>query len=184
MIFLTLLICVSSEKSWSWEKDSISITRELKGAGLKQDLVTKVNLLKPMSCILKETISQDWFIDIEEMPKSLKIQFFSKIDIELPSSLSSSHNFNIYLDDSIEFAYPIHIRYNDCDLENDYKKISLLAPVVECENNIYKINTIIESQVPIGKLTHLPGIISATGVVVLVTVVWICLTIHNLKKSI
>lgn len=184
MIFLALLICVSSEKFWSWEKDSISITRELKGTGLKQDLVTKIKLPKPMSCTLQESISQDWFIDIEEMPKSLKTQFFSKIDIELPSSLSPSHNYNIFLDNSIEFSYPIHIRYNDCDLENDYKKIILPAPIVECEKKIYKIDNIIESQVPIGKLTHLPGIISITGVVVLVTVIWICSTIHNLKRVI
>ena len=122
-LVLFLIFSTFGKKIIDWQDSDIVFFRELKGQGFKQDCYTKVEMKTPKNCILHESISADWFIDIEEMPKTPKIVFNSKIDIEMPSSLSNPHNFTIILHNSTEFTFPVHVRYNDCASNRSHKRI-------------------------------------------------------------
>ena len=80
MILFLLVQVVSCSRSFSFESSGVSIYRELQGSGLKQDLYTKVSIPSSMSCELQESISSDFFVEIEELPKTPQFKFNSKIE--------------------------------------------------------------------------------------------------------
>jgi PIG-X / PBN1 len=166
-----------------WAGDDIKFYRELKGSGLKQDLYTKIDLPFPKTCTLTEHISKDWFIDIEELPNSPKFDFNTKIDIELPASLSTSHNYTITIKNSSEFFFPIHIRYNDCSYNQPYKKIFLDPPIINCEDLEYRVSGVIDAAVPIGKFEDFNFVILVTTVTVIVSAGLIGNAIRNFKNK-
>ena len=182
-MFFLLFLCVASKRHIEWSSNDISFIRELQGSGLKQELYTSIHLSKPMRCVLHEIISKDWFIDKEELPKARKFLFSSKIDIELPSSLSTSHKFDIPFNSSFELTYPIHLRYNDCSDSGGYKEVNLPSPSIECEGIFYELSENLSGKVPIGNLNDSFLVISTTSIAALAAVTWIILTIHNLNKK-
>jgi hypothetical protein len=154
--------------------DHIKFVRDIRGLGLKQELHTSIDLLYPMDCILFESISKDWFIDIEEVPKDLQAEFESNIDIELPSSLSNAHKYTIRFNKTTSFMIPIHLRYNECSYTEKYKEISLPNPTLKCEGNLYRIKgDQISAFVPVGDLRDRDLVLMATFLLVAVSVGWI-----------
>ena len=181
-VFFSTICIASSSNIIEWKTDEINFVRELKGTGLKRDLYTKIEINHLTDCILYENISNDWFIDIEEVPKVPKFSFKSIIDIELPSSLSKNHEFSISIGNTKEFIYPIHIRYNDCS-ESEYKKIAIVAPILKCGKKVYQIKGEINALVPIGNLKDLPSVTFITIITTLIGVIWIYLTIRKYKNN-
>lgn len=183
MILLALIQVALSTRSYNFQSSGISIFRELKGSGLKQELITRLTLPPSLTCTLQESITKDFFIDIEELPQTPSFKFSSKIDIELPASLSPAHTFIISLPNSLEFSYPIHLRYNDCSSTDLYKDLSLEGPLLTCGDLSIKVPDRLSFKVPIGNLEDTSIVISLTMATVLCSVIWISHTILNLRKS-
>ena len=185
MLIFLLLSAVSSNKFLVDSSDSIKFVRDIRGLGLKQELHTSIELNKVMDCVLYDSISQEWFIDIEEVPRDLKIEFESNIDIELPSALSKPHNFSIKFNSTTQFVIPIHIRYNDCSYTEKYKEVFLPNPTIRCGGYSFRVKgDMISALVPVGDSNDKELVIVLTMCMVLISVSWIVLSIpkSSIKK--
>lgn len=165
-----------------WSTTDFIFYRELRGTGLKQELYTELKIFNGKSCVLFENIGKDWFIDIEEVPKFPKFEFNSKIDIEIPAALSVSHNFSIFIPNSLKFVFPLHLRYNDCS-DQEYLEISLASPMIQCAETEYKVDKKITALMPVGNLQDLNKVTIITTVTVVISVFWIISSIHTFNKG-
>ena len=185
MIGIALLICTSAamvSSSLQLSHNDLFFRRELRGSGLNRELFTEISTPLPSTCVLSESITNDWFIDIEEMPKSPSFLFNSSIDIELPASLSKSHSYSITINTPLTFSFPIHMRYNNCSHQN-YQSIIIPGPSIRCGDKEFPIGQKIGGQVPVGNLGDLNTVIAITTVTVAISVFWISLTIHHSFKA-
>jgi hypothetical protein len=174
MYFFLLFSLVSSNRFLVDTLDHIKFVRDIRGMGLKQELHTSIDLTHPMNCILFDSISKEWFIDVEEIPKDIQVEFQSNIDIELPSSLSTAHNYTIRFNKTTSFVIPIHLRYNECSYTEKYKEIILPNPTLKCEGNFFRIKgDEISAFVPVGDLRDRDLVIMATILMVAFSVGWI-----------
>ena len=167
MFFFLLISLVSSNRFLVDTFENIKFVRDIRGMGLKQELHTSIELGSPMGCILFDSISKEWFIDIEEVPKNIQVEFESNIDIELPTSLSKAHKYSIKFNKTISFVIPIHLRYNECSYTEKYKEIFLPNPTLKCEGNLFRIKgDEISAFVPVGDMRDRDLVIMATMLLV------------------
>lgn len=169
-LLFTIVFFAQGNNKIELKNKDIYFYRELRGSGFKQDIFTIVSTNTQKNCKLYEEISKDWFVDKEELGKYPKFIFSSNIDIELPSTLSSSHKFTIEFQSNLNFTFPIHMRYNDCLLGSEYKKIFLKAPIIDCGGQRFELNSEIEARMPVGKLEDTNLVLSVTFVVVVFSV--------------
>lgn len=174
MYFFLLISLASCNRFLVDTFDNIKFVRDIRGMGLKQELHTSIELNYPMDCVLYDSISKEWFIDIEEVPKDIQVEFESNIDIELPSALSKSHKYTIKFNKTTSFIIPIHLRYNECSYTEKYKEIFLPNPTLKCDGNLLRIKgNEISAFVPVGDMRDRDLVIIATIVMVVFSIGWI-----------
>ncbi|CAG9322951.1 unnamed protein product [Blepharisma stoltei] len=179
------LVLSQTTKILTLENSIFTFSRELIGIGFIKQLHTQIIMKNPTekaSITLTEFIPYKWWIDKEDIPKSLNPEFNSLIDTESPSSDSTNHTFTINIEfyGKYEFSYPIHMRYDDPSYDVLYKTISLPGPQIQYnQGQVFTVNGEFQAQVPVGQIKHIPIVVMGT---ILFELIVVCAIIFAANK--
>lgn len=167
-----------------YSDDHLEFSRQVQGLGFSKRVYTTISLKTQQPCrvTVTEYLPQEWFVDVDEVSSALNFTHDSLIDIEKPTSLSKDSLYSFDLKGpSIEFDYPIHMRYNDCSADVLYRPARLVGPALSfsCMPGEVKVPQAVQFMMPVGNLNETSAVQRLTTVAVMIATCLLLYMIHS-----
>jgi hypothetical protein len=171
----------------SYSDEQVEFSREVVGQGFSKRVHTVITLKAPQACSVKVTeyLPQEWFVDVDEVPSELQAVYSGSIDIEKPTGVSSDSLYYFeFTGSSIDFTYPIHMRYNDVSFDTRYRSARLVGPALSfsCLSREVLVPQAVQFYMPVGDLHDLPAVERITTLVVVLATAVLLYMIHTTAK--